>query len=629
MITTDVPSVTKNSTIRRRRSDPPAVDSQTDAEVLMQEHQKIFSDRGRLADSSHIAAAFCGRIKIVLLSISLMCIVSFFDISLLSRENFSTTPLSYSPQSLSDKNHHEKHHIEDEGKGGSRNTKTATTNITSFPPECNWECYINRYPDLFKSLEMTEEAALNHYAKMGNGKEGRKCTCIEVEKHFLEQAKETGIVENELEQPKTKIHNGLSIPERMPLITIYQGDILEESLGKATLDMFRGHWVEINDDEPYSSYDGTTNFCPAKNVTDWKFATCSNSKGVHRVAKKYVADGLRPFNATQFTDFFIGKGPLVFVGDSLSGQTRIALQCMLEAGGAQPLPKMISVFVRPMVAPLPERMEQIEIRRVKKENFDISWVDFAIEANASYVVLNFGAWYSSGIMYGREDWCNYSNWKALSFEDVLIIYEESFRLVLLPQLIRLKAHGIIPIWRDTAPGGIYDEQIGDIKDNIHSDAWKIHPVYNRVGRKITQQAGGLLLPIFDLSIARSDDHVRMDATYTEDDQLHWCANNSPYSVPHVWIQLLQAVLFDEHSEGVEMHNQSGQKLLGEDESFGDNHTYAGSRFTYPKSGGSYCPCSSGETYYHCIANIRCEWVADKSTCIRNSGAQNDTSHPDD
>ena len=46
---------------------------------------------------------------------------------------------------------------------------------SSFPPGCRWECYISKYPDLFKK-KFTKKDALQHYNKFGI-KERRSCSC--------------------------------------------------------------------------------------------------------------------------------------------------------------------------------------------------------------------------------------------------------------------------------------------------------------------------------------------------------------------------------------------------------------------------------------------------------------------
>jgi hypothetical protein len=469
----------------------------------------------------------------------------------------------------------------------------------------------------------------------------------------------------------------LSIPKTTPLVTISPHDFQETSFGKATIDTFRGQWVAIKQGEPYSSYNYS--YCPVLNSHQetHNIPLC----GTHnrpRVAKNYVASGLRPFNASRFINWFEARGPLALVGDSLMAQSARSLRCMTEAELGPGVSVPMVLHQRSFVAvPRAEILETIEIRAGLESNFhslhfdpDLSWVDTAIQQNTSVVVFNTGAWWAKNL-YKRGDWCKWKQWTRLSGDTVVALFEDSMRSNLLPGLLKLKSKGITVIWRDTPPGGQWDEESGDVRPCPYCEDYKLFPVFNRIGRKIAQEAGGLVLPIYDLrcgtqqfgltlicscylivlinfpswsffcfflryhtfpfllsfrfnfSMSRSDDHIFDDATYTPNDFLHWCSGYSPYTVPSVWVQLLQAVLMgDENGDAIGLTSEpsiseSSSKSIsrsGRDDSrdkfsflnHDDNHSYS-------KSGASLCECSSATSFLQCRANTKCQWTAGKCT----------------
>lgn len=218
------------------------------------------------------------------------------------------------------------------------------------------------------------------------------------------------------------------------------------------------------------------------------------------------------------------------------------------------------------------------------------------------------------MFYTRKEWCHYKLWKHLSKQEMAQLYEETLRLVLLPQLKRLKAHGITPIWRDTAPGGTWDDMLEDINPADYDAGWSMHPTYNRIGRRVTQEAGGLILPIYDLSMARSTEHLGTYATLIgSNDFLHWCAHYSPYTVPNVWVQMLEAVVLGE--AGLSTAKNQHRRLEDDSSSSDDFEEYfirlgmanMHGHHTFSNSAYSPCPCSSAIHIFHCISNIRCKW----------------------
>ena len=83
--------------------------------------------------------------------------------------------------------------------------------------------------------------------------------------------------------------------------------------------------------------------------------------------------------------------------------------------------------------------------------------------------------------------------------------------------------------------------------------WKIFPYLNEIARQTVIEAGGLVLPIWDASIPRWNEHKYGHTS--GDDLLHWCHISGMESVPAVWLRLLSHVLFGNETEtGVASHN---------------------------------------------------------------------------
>merc|ERR1712232_1327179 len=96
------------------------------------------------------------------------------------------------------------------------------------------------------------------------------------------------------------------------------------SLFASTLDVFLGEWETIHKNDTLVRGDRT--ICP-NFINGSKKFLCKN----YHEFREYVAPGLRPFNASHFVEIIERKGPIVFVGDSLTGQMQDALSCLLEA----------------------------------------------------------------------------------------------------------------------------------------------------------------------------------------------------------------------------------------------------------------------------------------------------------
>ena len=132
----------------------------------------------------------------------------------------------------------------------------------------------------------------------------------------------------------------------------------------------------------------------------------------------YEAPGLKEVNASLIIAGLKRIGPLVFVGDSLSRQMYRNFDCFLqkEVGpGFNVTQAGLAYYALTLFGgTLAENVEEFfELRLEPKQRLfyeDTQWVDEAIRLNASYIVVNAGAWWHDNKFYRRGNWCEYANW---------------------------------------------------------------------------------------------------------------------------------------------------------------------------------------------------------------------------
>lgn len=232
---------------------------------------------------------------------------------------------------------------------------------------------------------------------------------------------------------------------------------------------------------------------------------------------------------------------------------------------------------------------------------------------------------------------------------MLTIYAESMKETLLPIFRMLvEQHDMIPIWLDVPPGGIVNLTTGEQYDhNKWSGYFKILPRYNEIGRQMMVDAGGLVVPHWDVTFPRWNDHV-LGKPGDHQDQLHWCFHRR-LSVPAVWLQLLAQVLYGNDNEETQAINSSSssteasvdqpvlRSLQGGAADVNEQQpsaTRLGRRMlvaaTNPvsvssssivpvqrlsSSNQSPCECANAKDMNHCRANIRCSWNAESGVCL--------------
>ena len=251
------------------------------------------------------------------------------------------------------------------------------------------------------------------------------------------------------------------------------------------------------------------------------------------------------------------------------------------------------------------------------------WVDRIIELKPKYLVYNSGAWWNDWFVRVRGEWCNYEEWENPTREYMVRVYTEVMEQTILPLFTSLlEDHGIIPVWMDTPPAGIVDLETGELAEQTWAHQYKMFPRFNEIGREIVTTAGGLVLPLWDVTIPRWQDHVFSEHD-NNDDQLHFCTHIEN-AIPAVWARLLEQVLYGDRvdsdeaiqsarlSEPVDILTPGNATTVSNEKS---SQAESGPIVLLSKSHLSSCQCSLADDYKRCRANIRCSWDDETGVCL--------------
>jgi hypothetical protein len=219
------------------------------------------------------------------------------------------------------------------------------------------------------------------------------------------------------------------------------------------------------------------------------------------------------------------SGRILFAGDSLMDQMRVALLCEAEAQGLLDEAQMRvdwqwqSWLVRADASAL------LQAHTVANEH----WLANVDLKGVSVLVLNTGAWWNSAKL-GHN------------------IYASTIRRALnaIVALLHAKEFQPIVVWRDISPvGNGSGADVADARFNWHQfSAW------NAIGREVFERAGHHVLRIEEASAQRSADaHLgcrRADASAGAPicDWMHWCSP-APAGVPLMWLELLSNMILHE------------------------------------------------------------------------------------
>jgi hypothetical protein len=364
---------------------------------------------------------------------------------------------------------------------------------------------------------------------------------------------------------------------------------------------------------------------------------------------QYVAPGLpAKFPAIPFAERLTKDGGIVFVGDSIGHHPFAEFICQIEAQGNSSNNHTYNIqFQGGRQAAIPDIVyDKYELRnkRLSYKDFPglmkMDWVDEVIRTKPKYVVFATAAWWNPMDWFRRGEWCYYENWESISLEEVLGIYIEVMENVILPTMTSfVEDHGIVPIWMDQPPAGRIDLQTGIQGNNNWKGYYYLFYRYNQIGRDIMARAGGLILPLWDATVPRWQDHRFTDNERGFDDQLHWCEGVSYNNVPTVWLNMLAQVIYGDslndnsarrsirQSPVVQFSTPRNQTVIAvghqERPAFNNRrrHLHGEPTKTIPfvprsKSHSSSCPCSEASTDpVKCWANTRCFWDEKAEVCV--------------
>lgn len=273
----------------------------------------------------------------------------------------------------------------------------------------------------------------------------------------------------------------LEISPILPSVTLFHDMFSKNAFGSANIDLFKGTWISTGakiPDEP---------MCIINTSMARRYRGCNYSTRAENYAMKYVAPGLKEVNATFLVEGLKRIGPILFAGDSLSGEMFAALECFLKRevhpsydlteDGIAFLTR--AIFGGPIDGDYEEWME-VRLGNGERRNFEsAAWVEKAISLNASYVVFNSGAWWGQARFRQRGEWCNWENWTYPSLDELVQIYESVVRNSLSSLFLRLLSHNIKIIYRDTAPGGITFPFNSTFTGR---QEYHTYPAFNRIAR---------------------------------------------------------------------------------------------------------------------------------------------------
>jgi hypothetical protein len=485
---------------------------------------------------------------------------------------------------------------------------SAEEDITPGCPLAEAVCYARRYKGLYSGYCSGSDTSCNYYS---------------LRKHFeqsgMKERRAWGCDSFQSITPATEIS------PRQPAVTtnmLPPSSKYDSVIGNAALQVFQGSWepLEYNQENVPSE-----TICPHQTKQLNRFCNFTARDGYEPA--RYIANGLPEWSAKRFKESMDkNNASIAFVGDSLMLQFNHELRCLLESENVH-ISKLY--YHQAFMANPPESVhEQWEVRafndNIYRNAFGLGWVDSVVKNKVKYIVYNTGAWWN---LHFRErgSWCNYSDWRVSTQEEVVSIYEEAMEQTMLPIFKSLvENHGVIPIWSDVPPGGLINLTTGENYGmNGWADKYKMFPRFNEIGRSMMARAGGWVLPHWDISFPRSMDH-RFHDNPAANDQLHWCAlyHNS---VPAVWVQLLSQVLFG--NDEIKYTNSSGsnsndkpkssslQSIQAENSPAFHAFNSTSSFVPLSRSNQSPCKCANSKDRRQCITNIRCSWSNESEACL--------------
>jgi hypothetical protein len=491
---------------------------------------------------------------------------------------------------------------------------SAKENLMGGCPFADAVCYAKRYTDLL-------------FLQYCNGMD-TECDYYKLRQHYeqhgVKERLAWGCDDSFLPlQPAAQV-----LPQQPALTTdtLLVSSKYDSVIGKASLQVFQGSWEPLEYNQENVPMDS---ICPHQMKQLNRF--CNLTAREDYEPARYVANGLPEWSAKQFKEYMAeDNGSIAFVGDSLMLQFNHELRCLLESENVH-VSKLY--YHQAFMANPPESVhEQWEVRAFNDKKyriaFGLGWVDAVIRNEVKYVVYNTGAWWN---LHFRErgDWCNYSDWRVSTQEEVMSIYQESMEQTMLPIFKSLvENHGVIPIWSDVPPGGLINLTTGENYGmNGWADKYKMFPRFNEIGRSMMVRAGGWVLPHWDVSFPRSMDH-RLHDNPAANDQLHWCALYRN-SVPGVWVQLLSQVLFGNDeikytnssnndntvSSSLQSIQEETRRAAMEEPGGQDFNSSSSVPFVrLSRSNESPCECADAKSQRQCITNIRCLWSAESEAC---------------
>ena len=402
-------------------------------------------------------------------------------------------------------------------------------------------CYAKRYSDLFNAYcQGGDETKCNYYLLRNH-----------YEKFGIKKRRVWGCGTAPFIIPPTfERRYPLNTINTLPLLNAHGGNVL----GNAPVDLFQGIWEPVAfDDENYPA----ESICPKFKAASYIKSICNlrGRDGYHPA--RYVAQGLpKTFPARRFAERLKQDGGIALVGDSIMRQMKSEFICQLEYDGAPTQDMYDGVYYyQKFFTFLPDNVyDRFELRNTHNlpehdklaYQMKLDWVDNVIEKKPKYLLFLTAAWWNPTVFYHRGSWNDYKNWTVASLEDVLGIYRTTMEQTILPLMKSLvDDHGIIPIWMDMPPAGRINLSVGTHDNTKWKGYYYVFAKYNEVGRDVMARAGGLVLPLWDATMPRWQDHKGTEAGFSGyDDQLHWCEGTSPNdSLPALWWKMLSTILY--------------------------------------------------------------------------------------
>ena len=224
----------------------------------------------------------------------------------------------------------------------------------------------------------------------------------------------------------------------------------------------------------------------------------------------------------------------MYLGDSIQREMYYSFLCAVEGEDPHMLQRAkdrLLIGTSPFLSTAPTGCKFISNEYSEAFMESMQWYHDSIKNNITHVVFNTGAWWSYAVVKELH-----SPQQSI-VENVRFCYEKQFSVnsTLFRLLHRLKEHhGVTPIWRDTAPGGVCQGKRFFFGKHTY---YKTFTSYNSIAsRFVTSQLNGLVIPkVWETSLDKWRDHVGME------DMLHWCVFKK-LNVPSIWNTLLYDLL---------------------------------------------------------------------------------------